>query len=397
MTAIAVTGVGVVAPIGVGVEACFAALEHGTCANAPAVAAPPKTWLGLAARVGEFGARQKISPVAIRRMPRLTQLALVAAREALDGAKPLEHYDAARAGIVTGTGLGTIEDTLTFTRGYLEGGPEAASPTLFPISVMNAVAGQLAVDCGLKGPNSTVNHRDHSALGAVAFACDLLALGRADALLVAAFDELSPPAEHGYLKLGGVSSSALRPYDVERDGLVPGEGAAAIVLERADDAKKRGARIRAIIPADGRSETGGHRPRVGWGRAPAWPEAARAVAEAVAIRGANEIDLVLGGGNGTALDERELGALAEGLGRRPPVASILGQTGEFFTSGLLRLVAALFALEHQLAPGTVGLRRAPDAWRDAIIATPRAQSIDAVLLPSFSQGGANCALVVARA
>ncbi|HEY2744202.1 MAG TPA: beta-ketoacyl synthase N-terminal-like domain-containing protein, partial [Polyangia bacterium] len=238
----AITALGVVSPVGVGEDAFFAALDAGSIAvtvDADGVAA---------ARVGDFGAKQQIAPGSLRRLPRLSQMAIVAGKEAL--AQAALPYDPTRIGVVLGTGLGTLEETIAFMRGYLDGGPEAASPLLFPSSVMNAAAGQLALECKLRGVNSTVNHRDASPLSALTMACDLLALGRADALVVGGVDELSAPALAGYRKLGGAS-------------LALGEGAALLIVEREDDAKKRGARVRAWVT--GRGERSDDRPRVGWG------------------------------------------------------------------------------------------------------------------------------------
>jgi 3-oxoacyl-[acyl-carrier-protein] synthase II len=383
----AITGVGVVAPIGVGEQAFWDALAEERSAIARVT--PGEGGLAIAARVGDFGAKQVIAPAQLRRMPRLAQMTIVAARQALAAAEP--GVADTRIGVVTGTGLGTVDETMAFTRGFVDKGAEGASPMLFPVSVMNAVAGQLALECKLRGVNTTVNHRDHSALSAITLGCDMLELGRADALVVAAFDELSAPVEHGYVKLGGVARDAMRPYDVARDGLVPGEGAAAIVLEREDDARRRGARVRAVVA--GRGETGEHRPRVGWGHDDRWPEAERAVAQAAAGRA---IDWIAGGGNGTALDERELATIARALGALPPTSSILGQTGEFFASGMLRVVAAIGALTHQAVPGTVGLSRGPAQYDAALPRRFAPANVARVLVPSFAQGGANCALVLER-
>ncbi|HEX4457753.1 MAG TPA: beta-ketoacyl synthase N-terminal-like domain-containing protein, partial [Polyangia bacterium] len=173
-----VTAIGVVSPLGVGAPAFLEALFAGQSGVGRDEDGTP------AARVGDFGAKQHIAPGNLRRLPRLSQMAIVAAKEALAaGALP---YDATRIGAVLGTGLGTLDETIHFMRGYLDGGPEAASPLLFPSSVMNAAAGQLALECKLRGVSSTVNHRDASPLQALALACDLLALGRADALVVGA-------------------------------------------------------------------------------------------------------------------------------------------------------------------------------------------------------------------
>src|SRR5690242_10260620 len=139
----AITAVGVVSPIGVGEDAFFAALDAGTMAGTVDSD-------GIhAAKVGDFGAKQHIAPGSLRRLPRLSQMAIVAGKEALG--KAALPYDATRIGVVLGTGLGTLEETIHFMRGYLDGGPEAASPLLFPSSVMNAAAGQLALECKLRG------------------------------------------------------------------------------------------------------------------------------------------------------------------------------------------------------------------------------------------------------
>ncbi len=387
----AVTGFGVISPIGIGEESFFAGLESGRSG----VRVDPRgeeAGYPLAARIDGFDPRQWIAANSLRRMPRLTQLTYAAARQALDQSQPTASSE--RTGVVLGTGLGTLDETMTFVKGYVGDGPESASPMVFPVSVMNAPAGQLAVELKLRGVNSTINHRDHSALSALAMACDLLELGRADAIVAGGIDELSWPVHHAYAAMGGMSRTAMRPYDVERDGLIPGEAVTLVVIEREDDARARGARIRALIT--GRGESGESRPRVGWGHGATFTEAARAVGKAAS--GTGPIDYVAGSGNGTSLDVRELTAVREGLGGKLPlVSSILGQTGESFSSGMLRFGSALYALERQAVPGTLGLSRAESAFDPSLVRSWRAASIARVLVPSFAQGGANLALVVERA
>jgi 3-oxoacyl-[acyl-carrier-protein] synthase II len=187
----------------------------------------------------------------------------------------------------------------------------------------------------------------------------------------------------------------MRPYDVDRDGLIPGEAVALVCLEREKDAIRRGARIRALIA--GRGESGDARPRTGWGDASGFAQAARAVQLAVA-GWPERIGWVAGSGNGTQLDEHELEAVHAGLdGRLPPISSILGQTGESFSSGMLRLLSAIYVLERQQAPGTAGLAHARAPWHVNIVNNSCQLSTGAVLVPSFAQGGANLALVVEQA
>jgi 3-oxoacyl-[acyl-carrier-protein] synthase II len=379
----AITGLGVVSPAGVGVEALFDAFAAGRPAP---ITVDEKD--GPGARVGDFGAKQQIPAGSLRRMPRLTQMAIVAAKQALGD----QRFEPARIGVVLGTGLGTLDETIGFMQGYIDGGPEAASPLLFPYSVMNAAAGQMAVELKLRGINSTVNHRDTSPLQALALACDLLELGRADALLVGGVDELSGPVRAGYRLFEAVSPVGMRPYDAARDGLTPGEGASILLLEREDDARARGAHIHAVV--DGRAESGESRARIGWSPHPGgWPEAARAVSEAVRGRA---VSWVAGQGNGTALDLRELETLAEALGTVPPISSVLPVSGESMSSAMVRVLGAVFALERQLLPGTPGLKE-PVAHAAELVRESRAADVERVLVASFAQGGANAAFVLERA
>jgi 3-oxoacyl-[acyl-carrier-protein] synthase II len=402
---IAVTGVGVVAPTGASEPAFRTALLEQRSAIVPG----PDGW--LRAPAAEFEPKRYIAPAMLRRMPRLVQMTIVAAKQALADAAGLElgsgplpdalkdpsaalGLDSARVGVVLGTGLGTFDQTYDFLLGYLEGGPEAASPLLFPTSVMNAAAGLLSVECGLRGINSTINHKDSSPLLAIGMAMDELELGRADAIVVGAVDELAEPILEGYRLLGGLSKDVMRPYDRRRTGLGLGESAAMLVLERAGEARARGRRIRAIFSH--RAETSENRPRVGWGEGHAGPEAVRVLREA--IERAPELDWVAGSANGTKLDELEVSALQQAFsaaGRTlPPISSILSQTGESAASALLRVCAAVVACEEGYLPGTLGLE---DPITDApLLREARRQPVRSVLVPSFGQGGSNGALVVSK-
>jgi 3-oxoacyl-[acyl-carrier-protein] synthase II len=384
-TPIAVTGIGLLSPLGLDETSFRAAIERGDSALQPEHDQPFCT-----ARIGDFAPRKHIVPGNLRRLPRLSQLTIVAAKQALtDATLP---YPSERIGVVLGTGLGTLGETIEFMRGYLVHGPEAASPLLFPTSVMNAAAGQLALECQIRGPNSTINHRDASALEAIVFACHQLALGRADAFLAGSVDELSPSALEGYRLLGRLSPTPLRPYDQNRSGISPGEAATLFVLEREESAQKRGARIRARISYYG--ENSEFRPRIGWGKFPDSTKGAEVVTDTV--RDAPPIGWVAGGGNGTILDELELEAIKRGLGTLPPISSILGQIGESCASAMARAAMAVFALEDQRAPGTVGLTNPIGRTSDPILRTSRDQEIQAVLVPTFGQGGANVAIVLER-
>ncbi len=389
---IVITGWGVVSAAGTTREQFCAALREGTSGIVPT--AEPS---GLAAGVGDFGVKQYADARALRRMARLSQMGLAAAKQALSQGMPELAYPRERCGIVLGTGLGTLDETMKFIIGCCQSDPAQASPLLFPSSVMNAAAGQIALELGFRGPNTTINHREYSPFGAFAAAIDLLRLQRADALLVGGLDELTEPARHGYRRHGGLTESVLRPYSHDRDGTVLGEGAAVFLLERADDAARRGARPLAGLASF--ASNGEERSLLGWrGR---HEQAVEAIRQAIFSAGCTPeaIDYVAGAGNGLGLDTLEAKALAGVFGHRPVAcSSIIGQTGEFMAAGALRIAAGLFALEQKWLPGTVGFSEPdPEAPIPGLVRASRPAPVKRVLIPSLAQGGANAALVLTSA
>ena len=417
---------GLVSPLGASASAFFDALSEGRSAlrrdaglgaHLPE-GADPAPWV---ARIGEFGAAA-IDAARRRRMPRIGQLCVVAAHQALGGAETgtiapgspvCARYGKERVGVSIGTGLGALEMSLEFSSGYLRDGLAAASPAAFPYTVMNAPAGLLAIEHQLLGPNLTVNHRDLSLTEALASAADLLLCGRADAVVAGGCEELSTWLLHAYARLGvlppldpdaaDADGPPMRPYDRGSRGLCPGEGAAMFLLERAEDAARRGAPVLAYLRGIGRA--GDDRPRLGWiapGAPPSIDGAVRAVQDCLAAAriDASEIGFVSGAGNGTVLDAVETLALRGALGsaaERVPIASIIGQTGELMSSAGFRVAAALYALGRQALPGTAGCLH-PDPARalPGLIQHPQPSPgpIRHVLIPTFAMGGGNAALIL---
>ncbi|MCS6913606.1 MAG: beta-ketoacyl synthase N-terminal-like domain-containing protein [Myxococcales bacterium] len=417
--AIAITGIGLVTPIGTDPAAFSAALDSGHSALrqdkeigrwVPRGKGPQEGRPIEVARVGEFGARAAIDPARLRRIPRIAQFCIVAGRQALGlGPGPLgpagalPNCSGERIGVVLGTGLGSVDQVMEFTSGHLVGGPDNASPTMFPTTVMNTGAAMLAMELQLLGPNITVNHRDLSAVEAVATARDQLLRGRADAILAGGFEELGPWVAHGYARLGalGAEGVPMRPYDRRRAGTALGEGAVLLLLEREQDARARGATVLARLAGVGRG--GDDRPRVGWRRPGEDPPVAGAVAAVqTAMRqaglSARDIDYVAGGGNGTDLELVESRVLRAALGTAAetvPISSILGQTGESMMSPALRLAVAIDVLRRQRIPGSARCEE-PDAEAalPGLCLQSRAATVRSVLIPVLAQGGATVALVL---
>lgn len=425
---VVITGVGLVTPLGASMPAFSQGLQQGRSALSRMLDVD-KLIPGHLATVGSklaspFGARisdftgDSIDPARRRRMPRLAQLCIVAAQNALGVTKSTPPaaalhggaYGAERTGVVLGTGLGCIDVTLEFEAGYIQSGPPAASPALFPYTVMNTASALVAMELQLTGPNVTINHRDLSFHEALSTAIDLLLCDRADAVICGGGDELSAGALHGHAQFGALASAdpaatepPMHPYDRSRHGLLLGEGAVMFVVERAERAAARGAKVLARVSGLGRG--GDDRPRLGWtreGQPPAIAGAVTAVQNSLRQAGlsAAELSFISGNGNGTTLESLETLVLREALGAAADtvaIASILGQTGDYMTSAGVRCLAALCALTEQFVPGTT-LCHSPDptASLPGLNLKPRPAHVEHVLIPSLAQGGGSAALILSR-
>lgn len=418
---VAITGLGLVTPLGATQQAFFASLGEGRSAlrrsvelsiQLPSALQGQPIWAG---RVEDFGAEAHIDAGKRRRMPRLAQMCVVAAREAL-GLSPgiaatesaaVRSHGADRIGVVLGTGLGGLDATIEFVRSFIASGVAAASPAVFPYTVMNASSGILAIELGLTGPNITVNHRELSLPEAIATGAELIATDRADAVLCGGCDELSPWLVHGLWQMSLLSpdlASAehppIHPYEAHGQGIVPGEGSVVVLLERAD--RTLSAPPLAYLSGVGRA--GDERARVGWSVKHGQLAGARAAIEQsleAAGLSADQIDYVAGAGNGSSLDVLETTALRDALGsaaEQVAISSVIGQCGEWQTSSGVRLGAALWSLCAQKVPGTVHCQR-PDPTRSlpGLVQASRAALVRHALLPTLSQGGANVSLVLSKA
>jgi 3-oxoacyl-[acyl-carrier-protein] synthase II len=405
-TRIAITGIGVVSPAGVGVAECFDLLASGRDLLVDldqSWAVPP---FNLGAPVGSFDARQWIAPRRLRRMNRLSQLAVVAAYQAARqaGIEPGAAWPG--TGVVMGTGLGALAETVAFIEQLQDEDPSLANPGLFPSTVMNVAASQISMELGLQGYNTTVNHKEISAELALLLAVDALRLERAGAVLVGAVDELSEPVHHGYRRLGALARGRPRPYRAGRDGLALGEGAAVVVLEPLAGARARGA---ALAELAGISAAGGTRPLVGWGPAPEQGRTAGPALEAgvSAVRGAlgaagvdpGEVDLVIGSGCGSPdLDRLDAQVVAAVFGERPvPLTSPHGALGSWMGGGALRLVAAVEAIRRgAIFPTVTGGDPDPAVPAPGLVTAARQEALRTVLVCGHATGGGSAAAVLVR-
>ncbi len=243
---IALTGLGLVLPCGDGPEAARESLASGPpCFQE----APAEVGVGRAALCPNFKPAAHIPPMQLRRLDRASRYAWVAAAQAFaDAGLDPKAFGGERIGLAAGTLTAGSEASEAFYRPYLDRGPEAASPLLFPNSVANAPSGYVATTFGLKGPSATLLEREVATFEALEQAQRWLRTGRCDAVLVLGLDSIFPLLTH---ILHGARMTARHgdPKPMQGGGMLPGEGAQAFLLEREEDAKARGARIRATLGA----------------------------------------------------------------------------------------------------------------------------------------------------
>lgn len=401
---IAVTGLGLVTPAGIGVERTWERVYSGvpTAATDPSLAGHP---VRISCRVPGFDAESLLGGRAARRFDPFVQFAVVAAREAVaDAGLDPAGWDGARVGVVLGCadgGPGTVEAQHDVLR---DAGPNRVSPLLLPMQLPNMLAGQLSIEFGATGPSLVVATACASGATALGMAADLLRLGRCDVVLAGGSEAMATPlVMAGFARMGAMSrrnddpKGASRPFDADRDGFVAGEGAGLLVLERVEDARARGARVRALLLGHGESADAYHvtAPDPG-GRG---LESAIRIALADAGIAPQEVEHVNAHGTSTpANDLVEAQALRRVLGRGPLVTSTKGVTGHLFgAAGAVEAAFTVLTVEQGLVPPTANLAT-PDPRIDLDLAgTGIAAKPHVALSTSAGFGGQNAALVIAKA
>jgi 3-oxoacyl-[acyl-carrier-protein] synthase II len=406
---VAVTGIGIVSPLGNDAGAFFEAL----CAGRPGIVRLCAPFCGrLASPIGaaaEFDAARHFDAARARMLDRVSQFALYAAAQAVgDAAGIFDGIDPARAGVFVGTGMGGAQATDDGYRTLYEEKSDRLKPFSVLLAMANAPAAWIALEHRLAGPSLTYSTACSSSAVAIGEAARRIAHGEADAMLAGGAEA---PLNFGTLKAwealralapedGSGPGASCRPFAKDRAGLVLGEGAAILALEDRERAAARGARIHAEIAGYGLATDHAHLTRPS---AEGQAAAMRLALEDAAIA-AEEIGYVNAHGTGTAANDAvETAAIKQALGehaRRIPVSSTKSMHGHLLgAAGALELAAAILAMQRDVLPPTINLR-VPDPECDLDYVAQgarRAGGIAAVLSNSFAFGGTNAALVARRA
>lgn len=396
---VAVTGLGAVCAVGQGVPAVWAALRAGSCGIGPIEAVPhDRLTVRVAAEVRGFEPSGHFEPRRLPLLDRSTQLALVAAREAMrDAGLAPDPAHARRRAAVFGAAVG--QHTIDAAYATLYGaGTNRVSPLTVPRIMPNAPASHVSMEFGLRGPVFAVASACASANHAIGQALALLRAGLVDVAVAGGSDA---SLVLGYIKgweaMRVLSPDACRPFSRDRAGLVLGEGAGVLVLERWEHAAARGARVHAELAGHGMSADGGDL------TAPDAEGAADAMQAALldADMAPGDVGYVNAHGTGTRLNDRTEAAALHRVfaGRPPPVSSTKSMIGHCLCAGgALEAVATVLALRDGVLPPTAGFREPdPECDVDPVPNEARPARVEAALSNSFAFGGLNSVLAFRRA
>lgn len=350
--AIAITGVGVISPIGTGREAFAEGLLAGQCALGPITRFEAGAAAGgLGAEIADFDPAHYLGPKGLRRIDRTSLLAGSAARLAIDDAGLDGVYPPERTGVALGSTFGVIDNICFFDRDALDDGPAYVNPMDFPNTVYNAPASRIAIFCKITGPTSTIATGKASALDSLLYGADFLRIGRAEAYLVGGAYGLNPDTLWVFHRSGLLARSSEKsaPYGKSRSGFLLGEGAGILTMERLEDAERRGAPVKAVL--SGAATCHGSSGSADLG--PAAASGARAAESAITDAGlsSGDIGLVVSGANGSPLgDLAEAQALGSVFGpglAEIPLLPLKSLTGECLdASGVFQVASALVCLDQ---------------------------------------------------
>jgi len=365
---VVVTGIGCISPIGTGKENFWNALKEGVVGTDKITHFDASEYATqIAAEVRDFDPTEYINKKEAKRMDRFTQFGVAAAKLALDDSKiDLEKTDMERFGVIIGSGIGGIATLEKEHEKLLKKGPGRVSPFLIPMMIGNIASGHISMAVGAKGPNTTVVTACASATNAIGDAFKAIQRGDADLMFTGGCEaSITPIGMAGFCTMKAMSTrnddpkTASRPFDVDRNGFVMGEGAGIIILEELEHAIARGATIYAEMAGYGATADAYHITSP----APGGEGAARSMA--MAIKDADlkpeEITYVNVHGTSTPYNDKfETMAIKSVFGDHAPellISSTKSMTGHMLgAAGGIEAIAGLLAVSEGFVHGTMSIQ-----------------------------------------
>jgi len=403
---VVVTGLGVVSPLGVGVEANWEALMAGRSGVGPITRFDVSNFkTKIAGEVHNFNAEDFMEKKLVRRLDVFVHFALAAARMAMEeSGLPVTSENGGRIGCIVGCGLGglaTLENTHTL---ILERGPDRISPFFIPMLIGNMAPGQISIEYGAKGPNLCISTACAAGTHAIGQAFHYIRAGVSDAAICGGTEAVvTPLGLGGFNAMKAISTrndepeKASRPFERDRDGFVMGEGAGMVILEEMEQALERGAPIYAEVVGFGLSGDAFHMtapPEGGEGAV----RCMRAALEDAGLSPA-EIDCINAHGTSTDLNDlyetQAIKTVFEAKAKKIPISATKSMTGHLLgAAGGVEAVYSVLTIKKGVIPPTINYEN-PDPLCDLdyVPNQPRIAEVKTIMSNSFGFGGTNGALI----
>lgn len=406
---VVITGVGAMTPLGVGVDAFWDGVKTAKSGIAPiTLIDTTRHEVRFAGEVNGFNAEDYIDRKEARRMDRFVHLALAASQEAMRRSElEIDASNAERVGVIVGCGIGGLTTWEREYRTFLEKGPSRVSPFLIPMMIANMASGHVSIQCGARGPNTTLVSACTSSAHSIGAAFDFIRRGDADAMISGGTEApISDSALAGFGNMRALSkrnddpSRASRPFDATRDGFVMGEGAGILILESLSSAKKRGANIIAEMISHGMNGDAYH--------ITGMPEDGSGIGGSMKLAlqhaGLQPEDVQYINAHGTSTqtnDRTETAAIKNVFGehaKKLAVSSTKSQIGHLLGAGsAVEFIATILGLQEQIIPPTINFEFPdPDCDLDYVTEGARKAEFEVAMSNSSGFGGHNSTLVARR-
>lgn len=401
MNRVVVTGMGIISPIGNNCEEVKEGLlagRNGIGTITKFDAAPFKAH--LAAEVKNVDLSEKIGKKEARRMDRFTQLAVVAAEEAVNQAGLKESYDPFEVSVLISSGIGGLETMESNLETYLNKGPGRVSPFFIPMNIVNMAAGEISIRHGAMGSSFSPVSACASGSHSIGEGFRAIKHGYAKAAIVGGTEgSITPMAIAGFSNMKALNETedakkGSIPFDVDRKGFVMGEGAGVLILENLEDALKRGAKIYGEVVGYGSTSDAYHITAPHPEAKGAYMAMKKALEEAGIMP--EDVDYINAHGTSTPMNDRlESGAIVNLFGKEVPVSSTKSMTGHLLgAAGAVESILSLMSIEESYIPQTIGTSNLdPDVEANIIIGEGLKKELTYVLSNSLGFGGHNAALL----
>ncbi|WP_459903690.1 beta-ketoacyl-ACP synthase II [Desulfosarcina cetonica] len=406
---VVVTGLGLVTPLGIGVENTWSALCEGRSGIGEITRFDTSAFATkIAAEVKDFNPEDFLPKKEAKRTEKFIAYAVAAARMAVENARlAIDESNGHRVGVITGCGLGGLEILEVTARTIQDKGPKRVTPFFIPMMIGNMAPGMISIHLGAKGPNISVATACAAGSHAVGDACNTIRRGQADAMITGGVESvITPTCIAGFNAMKALSTRnddpqrASRPFDRGRDGFVVGEGAGMLVIEELEHALARGATILAEMVGYGQSGDGYHMTSP----SPDGDGMIRCMQAAIDNAGISceMIDYINAHGTSTPLNDlyetRAIKKVFGDFAPQVPISSTKSMTGHLLGgAGGIETAFTVLAVKNGIIPPTINLDNPDDECDlDYVPKVARKAELTYAMSNSFGFGGTNASLVVKR-